>query len=77
MTSAGKQGGPAAPAPDPGGTSEVLVQSDRAWNGAVYPAYPVTRPHSRRGPARVVQASAAARKSTKVRTLADRCLRLG
>lgn len=44
MTSAGKQGGPAAPAPDPGVTSEVLVQSYRAWNGAVYPAYPATRP---------------------------------
>ena len=24
--------------------SEVLVRSDRAWNGAVYPAYPASRP---------------------------------
>jgi len=25
-------------------TSEVLVQSDQAWNGTPYPAYPATRP---------------------------------
>lgn len=44
MTAGDKQGGRAAPASNPGVTSEVLVQSDRAWNGAVYPAYPASRP---------------------------------